>query len=48
MRALKSHCYVKITNNNNGLVFRHEIFQVYSILSFKFNRCMKFVHDGNW
>jgi len=42
MRALKSHRYVQIMNNNNGLVFRHEIFRIYSVLSFKFVYCKKF------
>jgi len=35
-RALKSHCYVKITNTINGSVFHHNIFHVYSELSFTF------------
>ena len=42
MSALKSHRYVEIKNNNNGLVFRHKSFHIYSMLSFKFTCCMKF------
>ena len=36
IRALKSHSHVKIINNNNGLIFYHEIFLMYSVLSLKF------------
>jgi len=35
MRALKSHSYVKIMNNNNGFVFHHKIYHIiqYSLLN---------------
>jgi len=33
MRPLKSHRYVEIMNNDDGLVFHHNIFHIYFILS---------------
>ena len=42
MHALKSHHYVKIMNNNNGLVFCHEMFHIYSVLCYKLTHCIKF------
>jgi len=42
MREVKSHRYVKIMNNNNGFVFQHEMFHIYSVLSYKIICCMKF------
>jgi len=48
MRALKSHGYVKIMNNNNDLVFHHEIFHICSLLSFKFTTCKKFDYLKQW
>jgi len=44
MHALQSHRYVKITNNNNGLVFHHEIFHISSVLSSKCTCGMKFLY----
>jgi len=44
MRAPKSHRYVKIMNNTNGLEFYQETFTIYSVglLFLKFACCIKF------
>ena len=47
MRALKSRRYVKIMNIKNSMVFYNEIFDIYSVLSFKLTCCIKFDYVHN-